>query len=407
MATSDRHPHLFPVAWLVSVLFAGTMGFIAGSARRPATASHRVEPYDSLSEFAEVLYYVNKDFVEPVSQRRLIYQAISGLLQFLGPHNRFFPREMYDQIRNLTTGVYGGVGVTLTRSANGVVISHVTSNGPAQQAGLRRGDLITQIDRVRPATTKQAERRLQGKVGNPVVIQFKRGRHVTSVTVKRTIEHRRTVSWSTIVPKYGYLRISTFTPGCAIQVRKGVEALGRPAPLKGLIVDLRGNPGGMLSEGLAVADLFVASGTLLIRRSRRRIETLKAHRRGTLAHCPMVVLIDRKTASSAELVAAALRDNRRATLVGTKTYGKGTFQELLRLKSGAILKLTVGRYDVPSGKNIDRIGVLPDLFVNTRGIQPPTIKLPSRFRNDRWIAFALASLQGRLTATKPTTQQER
>jgi len=407
MAPSDRRRSRSPIGWLVAVFLAGAAGFVAGSARRPAAAHDRVEPYDSLSEFAEVLYHIDKDFVRPVPQRRLIYQAITGMLQFLGPHNRFFPKEFYDRIRNLTTGVYGGIGATVVRRANGVIIARVTAGGPAQRAGLRHGDVIIKIDGVHPKDVGEAERRLHGKVGSPVVIQFTRTHRGSTITVNRILEHRRTVSWSSIIPGYGYLRISTFTPGCAIQVRKGVDALSHPKLLKGLILDLRSNPGGMLSEGLAVADLFVRSGILLIRRSRRRIETLKAHRAGTLPQIPMAVLVDRKTASSAELVAAALRDNRRAILVGTKTYGKGTFQELLRLRSGAILKLTVGRYDIPSGRNIDRIGVRPDLFVTTAGVQPPMTGLPPRYRKDRWMAFALAALQGRLTATRPVTKQER
>ncbi len=336
-------------------------------ARARAHAGGRDSLYRALGEFARVVYHVQRDYVDPIDGRQAVYHAIQGLLTSLDPHSRFFPKEQADRLRAATTGVTGGIGLTLVPHSEGCLVTNVLAGSPAARAGVRVGWMVLSIQGRACArlSAQQATWLTQGKVGSSVSLTFARpaGPNL-SMTLKRVLIRMPAVESSILSPGIGYVRIRVFQPGTAGMVAKALTKMRTKTSMKALVLDLRKNPGGLFAEGMAVADMFVARGLLVTRKLRgNRIERMWAHRAGTVTDLDLAVLVDSGTASAAELAAAALRDNGRALLVGKRTYGKGSIQELISFPEGSILKLTVGRYYTPKGTAVDRHGIDPDMQV--------------------------------------------
>lgn len=320
---------------------------------------------------ADTFDQVDRNYVKEVDRRRLMEGAIRGMLAELDPYSGFISPQ---QLQGFKTGVeneFGGVGVQVSVEKGQLVVISPLVGSPAYRAGLMAGDYILEIDgkTTEGITLDEAIRRMQGKVGDPVIVKFKH-RHASapdSVTLRRELVRLETVLGDVRQPndhwqwmyeveqKIGYVRVTAFGRHTADELRKVLQELTQQQ-LRGLILDLRFNPGGLLSAAIEVSDLFIASGRIVSTEGRNtKPKVWNAHKPGTFEGFPMVVLVNRYSASASEIVAACLQDHERAIIVGERTWGKGSVQHVLELEDGAsMLKLTTADYHRPSGKNIHR-----------------------------------------------------
>lgn len=355
------------------------LAFLAG-----LSVAHVVEArapgrvYRALDLFAEVLEQVRRSYVEPKSQDELVRSAAEGMVARLDPHSELMDPTAYAQFLEDTEGEYAGVGLEVALRKDRVTILGTLPDSPAARAGLRAGDRIVAVDDAPCAheSLDAVTRRLRGPAGTPV-----------RLTVDRTTEAARTVSLTRAVirvqsargrlvaPGYAVVELTSFQEDAAERLEAVLNDLGRQAPggLRGLILDLRDNPGGLLSQAAAVSDLFLDEGEIVRTEARdaREQRTFTAQAQGTRPAVPMVVLVNASTASAAEIVAGALQDHRRAVLVGTRTFGKGSVQDIFELADGSALKLTVARYFTPSGRSIQAKGIEPDVLVPEADDLPP------------------------------------
>jgi carboxyl-terminal processing protease len=361
--------------------------FVAGAAVASAILAHAVPRADvarfkSIDAFAQALATVEANYVDPIDERKLLYDAARGMLHNLDPHSTFLAPSRYQHLRQDTEGEFGGVGVTL---APGEVddarpsvppyptIDAVVHGSPADLAGLQLDDAVVAIDGEATAEAGREKRdagaweaRLRGPSGTRVVISVVRtGWHdPRPFTVVRAQVKQPTVRHDVLDKRIGYLAITRFSEATSADVLAGLTKLRQQGALDVLVLDLRNDPGGLVDQAIAVADQFLDSGTIVTIRGRHgSVETQVAHKGGVAVGVPVVALVDQGTASAAEILAAALRDHGRAQLVGVPTYGKGTVQTFYDLDDGSGLKLTTARYYTPSGKLLESNGITPDVLV--------------------------------------------
>ncbi len=354
---------------LVTACFAG--GLASGSA--VVRAAHASNPYAGLDTLARALTTIERQYVEPIAEIDLVYDAIEGMLDHLDPHSTFLRPDAWAALQERTEGRFLGIGVELDESATRAVVLRVVRDSPADRAGVRAGDEIVRIDGedVRGLPGEEVGRRLAGERGTPVKLGLLRGdppRPVALTVIRDTvIEH--VVDGVLLQPGRALVRIEHFqrhTVEELDKVLRDLEAEGGE-PLAAIILDLRGDPGGLLDEAVGVVDLFVKEGTIVrtVGRDGQVLEAHEARDSGQEYTARLVVLVDQQSASAAEIVAGALQDLHRATLVGTRTYGKGSVQQVYEFEDGSAMKLTVARYVLPSGRTIaDRQGLEPDVPVN-------------------------------------------
>jgi carboxyl-terminal processing protease len=355
-----RHrPHLRAWAW-VSVGFL--LGTIACGAASALAANDANSIYRKLEVLAQVLGLVENNYVDALSATDLVYGAARGAVATLDEHSAFFAPEEYRALLDSTEGEYVGVGIEIAWEGDVPRVTSVLEGSAARQAGLLAGDEIVAIDglAVREISLELMHTRLQGPVGSKVVLTVRR--HDRDEPWDFTLVR----AWVRIAPiearrldgGVGYVRMKTFSR----RVAADLEAqLAREPPSRGLVLDLRGNPGGLFDEAVAVCDLFLGEGPIVtvVGRGGRVLEHYEAHPGGTQPAYPLAILIDQNSASAAEVVAASLADRGRARLFGTRSYGKGSVQSVLDLSDGSGLKLTVARYQTPSGRQIDKHGIDP------------------------------------------------
>lgn len=340
-------------------------------------------PYHKLNVFSRVLTYVENSYVDSVDHDQLVYGAIKGMLDTLDPHTSYLTADQYREMKIDTQGEFGGIGIEVEMrqigmdlaKENALVIMTVFENTPASRAGLQPGDRITKIDG-RPTRSMRMEdalSRMRGKKGSQVHITVERG-GPKGWTEPRSLQLARewikidNVSAKLLDGKIGYLRIKQFSENTDRDVERELTKLEKSAEegrLQGLVLDLRNNPGGLLDQAVRVADLFIDSG-LIVRtegRDRRVLDEEMAHLKGTRTQLPLVALVNAGSASAAEIVAGALQDHKRAAILGTQTFGKGSVQTVIELEDGSALKLTIARYFTPSGRSIQERGIEPDLVV--------------------------------------------
>lgn len=354
--------------------------FLAGAVAATAlgaTAAEDEGTFAKLDVFAQALSYIENNYVDEVDESKLVYGAVTGMVERLDEHSRFLPPDRYRALREDTEGAYAGVGIALTPDAHGVpVVSEVVDGSPAARAGLRVGDRVVAIDGFATADSRGAWRgTLRGREGTRVTLDVARrgwSEPRSFALVRRVIEIPDVDSRS-LGGGIAYVRIRQFQQGTDKAVRRALAAERKAAggELAGIVLDLRGNPGGLYDQGVAVADIFLREGVIVTVRGRRglAVEEERAHAARTWSGTPMAVLIDEDTASAAEIVAGALQDHGRAVLVGQTTYGKGSVQSFLDLGDGSGLKLTTARYFTPTGRSIHGIGIEPDLAVEGAGSQ--------------------------------------
>jgi carboxyl-terminal processing protease len=366
----DRRPsRLLVTALIAAAFFAGlSIDHVARAARRPPG-----EPYGPLDVFAEVLAYVQNGYVEEVTAPDLVYGAIEGMMARLDPHSQFMRPEVYRALKEETSGEFEGLGLELTVKPEGLVVISPMGDSPGERAGLFPGDRVLKIDgtSTRDMSLAEATRRMKGKAGTKVALEIMRGSFSApqSFTLVRDRVRAQSVEWRVLDRERAFLyaKVRSFQERTDGGLKKALD-LGRAAvggEIHGLVLDLRNDPGGLLDQAVRVSDRFLREGVIVSTegRGRQSIDVERAHEKETEPGYPMIVLVNRGTASASEIVAGALQDHGRAVIMGTQTFGKGSVQQVIDLDDGSGLKLTVARYYTPKHRSIQELGITPDVVV--------------------------------------------
>ena len=332
-------------------------------------AASEAETYQQLDQLMNVFEKVRTEYVDKVDDKTLIQGAINGMLASLDPHSSYLDTRDFTNLKTQTDGAYGGLGLTVTMEDGAVKIVTPTEDTPAFRAGLKAGDYITHLDGVLiyGGTLDEAVDKMRGAAGSSIRLTVVRpGRDKPfDVTLKREVIQLRPVKWEA-KGRVGYININAFNKQTGEEVRKALNELEtRNGGVIGYVVDLRSNPGGLLDQAIEVSDAFLDHGEIVSQRGREKADIERYYARpGDLAHSkPIVVLIDSGSASAAEIVAAALQDQRRGLVMGERSFGKGSVQTLIPLTDTTALRLTTARYYTPSGRSVQEGGVKPDIVV--------------------------------------------
>ena len=327
-------------------------------------------PLAELRRFSEVFDRIKSAYVEPVDDAELLEDAIRGMLKGLDPHSVYLEPEAFEDLQVSTSGEFGGVGIEVSQEEGLIRVITPIDDTPAQRAGIKAGDLITKIDdkSVQSLGLDEAIGLMRGEVGTPITLTINRDGESEPLefTVERAVIHVTSVSDKMLDNNIGYLRISQFQTGTGKDLAKAINKLTEQQKLAGLVLDLRNNPGGVLSGAVAVTDAFIDSGLIVYTEGRlnNANSEFRAKAETLLGDTPMVVLINGGSASASEIVAGALQDHKRAVIMGTRSFGKGSVQTVLPLNEERGLKLTTARYYTPSGRSIQAQGIRPDVQVN-------------------------------------------
>jgi carboxyl-terminal processing protease len=319
------------------------------------------------------LTHLERQYIEPVDKDTLIIGAIKGMVETLDPHSSLLVPEEFEIFEADTRGQFGGVGLEVGIRKGKIIVITPIEGSPADKAGIEPGDQLIAIDNIstRDMNIEEAVKLMRGVPGTEVKTTFDRPGVDTPVNVvlKRAIIEVKSVRAELIAPGFPWLQVRVFQDGTTGEIKSAIKRLTpKGSGLKGVLLDLRRNPGGVLQEAVKLSDLFIASGTILSTRGRndKTLEVFQAKRRGTVDDVPVVVLIDGTSASAAEIVAGALQDHGRALLVGGRSFGKGSVQSLIDVGDGFGLKITIARYFTPNGRSIQAEGIVPDVLVESK-----------------------------------------
>jgi len=346
--------------------FAGT---IVNSHYARGDSSSSEFPIMELQLFAEIFSRIKSYYVEDISDYQLLNDAIEGMLSGLDPHSTFLDPESYKELDIDTRGRFGGLGLEVIIENDFIRVVAPIEGSPADLGGIKPGDKILRIENtlVSGMSLDKAVERMRGRPGTKIQLLISRddGSEPFELTLQRTVIRLDSVRSQLVDERFGYTKIIQFQPGTAKELRQQIRRLNRasPAELSGLILDLRNNPGGTLDSAIAVSDLFLKEGVIVTTRG-RTTETefsYRATENDVLAGRPIVVIVNRGSASAAEIVAAALQDHKRALIIGERTFGKGSVQTILPMDNGTALKLTTARYYTPNNTSIQASGILPDV----------------------------------------------
>lgn len=327
-------------------------------------------PLEDLRTFTEVFNRIKSDYVEDVEDKQLLKNAVQGMLTNLDPHSAFLDQESYKEMRIGTEGEFGGLGIEVTMDDGFVKVVSPIEDTPAERAGLKAGDLIIRLNdtAVKGMSLSDAVKQMRGKVGTRITLTVARegeGKPL-EFTLVRAVIKIQSVKSRMLEPGYGYTRVTAFQANSAKALVTAVANLKKEAKgeLKGLILDLRNNPGGVLPAAVSISDAFLKSGLIVYTEGRASDSKLRysATPNDILNGAPMVVLVNGGSASASEIVAGALQDHNRAIILGTKTFGKGSVQTILPMSRGTALKLTTARYFTPKGRSIQATGIVPDII---------------------------------------------
>jgi carboxyl-terminal processing protease len=367
-----------------TLIAASTVALLASTSLVPAQAAERKETYKLMELFAEVFEKVRADYVEPVNDEELIEAALNGMLSSLDPHSSYLnPKGSRDMDIN-TKGEFGGLGIEVTMENGWVKVVSPIDDTPAYRAGLQPGDFVTHLDGepVTGLSLSEAVDRMRGPVNSDIRLTVRRnGTEPFDVKLTRAVIRIQTVR-SSAQGNIGYVRITQFSQSTHTDLVKNMAQLKKDIgkDLAGYVIDLRNNPGGLLDQAIAVSDDFLEKGEIVSTRSRKAEDTQRFNARGgdIADGLPLVVLINDGSASASEIVAGALQDHRRAILLGTRSFGKGSVQTLIPLPGHGSMRLTTARYYTPSGRSIQAVGIEPDIKVLQSKIEP--INVPERER---------------------------
>jgi carboxyl-terminal processing protease len=346
----------------------GALAFLALPQAAPAQ-SNSSETYRLLNLFGEIFERVRTDYVEGTEDRKLIEDAINGMLTSLDPHSSYMPPKSFRDMQVQTRGEFGGLGIEVTMENGFVKVVSPIDETPAARAGLRPGDFVTHIDNepVLGLTLQEAVEKMRGPVNSNIKLMIRRGGgDPFEVTLTRAVIRVQSVR-SRVEGELGYVRITSFTEQTESGLKNAIDRIRQQSgnKLKGLVLDMRNNPGGLLDQAIAVSDAFLDKGEIVSTRGRRNDEAQRFNAKpGDLLNgLPIVVLINGGSASASEIVAGALQDHRRAILLGTRSFGKGSVQTIIPMGNQGAIRLTTARYFTPSGRSIQAQGIDPDIVV--------------------------------------------
>ena len=326
--------------------------------------------YKKIDLFAEVLEKIKKEFVDEVDQSELIDNAINGALQSLDPYSAYMTPELFDSMQTDTKGEFGGLGIEVGMEAGVVKVIAPIDDTPAAKAGIKAGDYIVKIDdiQVQGKSLMEAVKLMRGPVGSTIELTIRRKgeRKAINKTIKREIIEIKSVESKVLKEKVGYLRLKAFNDNSSKQLIEKIKKIENKERPLGYILDLRNNPGGLLTQAIRVTDFFLDEGEIVSTRGRKAIENRRffAKKGDRVKGKPLIVLINNGSASASEIVAGALKDHKRAIILGSNTYGKGSVQSIIPLNNGGGMRITISKYYLPSGQSISGVGVSPDIFVD-------------------------------------------
>lgn len=371
----------------------------------PAAAKPDDIPFEALQTFVDVFDAVKRSYIEPVDNRTLIEGAIRGMLTRLDPHSAYMNDDEYRAFEQQTDGQYAGIGLVLDIKAGSISVVSAIDGSPAAKAGIQSGDIITQVNgqNIADLSLPETDKLLDGEEGSTVTLTIQRDGVLNQVTLTREIIQTNSVSSKMLTPDFAYLRITQFQDDTAEALTKEIQSLRVKYPINGAIIDLRGNPGGILQAAADTADLFLDNGNIVTIRGRGTDgpdniqESFDAQKGDLLNGKPIVVLVDSGTASAAEILAGALQDNRRALIVGQTTFGKGSVQTVTPLYHGGAIKLTTARYYTPNGNSIQATGITPQVILSPLSVDKKTAitnseaSLPNHLTNPNTASAAPAA----------------
>lgn len=350
-------------------------------------ASGVSEAYESLKVFTDAISLIQKNYVEKVNSKDLVYGAMKGMLEGLDPHSSFMNPDTFKEMQVETKGEFGGLGIEITMKEGVLMVVSPIEDTPAFKAGVKAGDIIIKIEGkgTKDLTLMDAVKMMRGPKGTPVIITIVRDTFTEprDFSITRDIIAVKSVKSKPLEAGYGYVRVAQFQEKTDADLDKALDALEKDSGgLKGLVLDLRNNPGGLLEQAVKVSDEFLESGLIVY--TDGRIEgqkmTFSAKKEGTRPNYPIVVLVNGGSASASEIVAGALQDHGRALVLGTQTFGKGSVQTIYPLEDGSALRLTTARYYTPSGRSIQAKGITPDIILESEKVKKA---LPRSFREIR------------------------
>ena len=333
-------------------------------------------PIEDLRTFTEIFIKIKNDYVEPIDDKTLFENAIKGMLAGLDPHSAYLVPDDYSELQTGTSGEFGGLGIEVGMEDGFVRVIAPIDDTPAARAGIQAGDLVVRLDDtpVKGMSLEEAVKIMRGKPGTPITLTVVRQGEdgPLKITIVRDVIRVTSVKSRLLDDRYAYVRITQFQSRTGESLREAVRGLEDDVPegLGGMILDLRNNPGGVLSAAVSVSDAFLTEGTIVYTEGRLDDAKLKFHAKPTdiLNGAPIVVLVNGGSASASEIVAGALQDHRRAVIMGNDTFGKGSVQTILPMENGSALKLTTSRYYTPSGRSIQASGIRPDIQLETLGV---------------------------------------
>ena len=333
------------------------------------------ELYEKIDLFGEVLENIQKDYVDEVDQGEMMDSAINGVLQSLDPYSAYMSPELFREMQTDTRGEFGGLGIEIGMESGVVKVISPIDDTPAARAGIKAGDYIVKIgeEQVQGKSLLEAVKLMRGPVGTSInlTVRRKNVKKPLEFKIVRKIIEVQSVS-SNIIGKeknLGYIRLKSFNENSDKQFLKSVKKFEKNSKIKGYVLDLRNNPGGLLTQAINITDFFLEDGEIVSTKGRKVTETRKffARKGDEIKGKPIVVLINNGSASASEIFAGALKDHKRAIILGENSYGKGSVQSIIPLRNGGGIRLTISKYYLPSGKSISEVGVTPDIFVEEEG----------------------------------------
>ncbi len=331
------------------------------------------EIYKKIDLFGEVLEKINKEYVDEINQSESMDSAINGLLQSLDPYSAYMSPEIFNEMQTETSGEFGGLGIEVSMESGVVKVISPIDDTPASRAGIKAGDYIVKINdvQVQGKSLSEAVDLMRGPVGSGIELTIRRRgeRKALIFNVVREIIQIQSVKADILEKNIGYLRLTSFNENSGKQIEREIKKLEKNKDVKSYILDLRNNPGGLLSQAIKISDFFLDNGEIVSTKSRKPSENRKWFaKKGDLTNGKvLIVLINYGSASASEIVAGALKDHKRAILLGENSYGKGSVQSIIPLRNGGGMRLTISKYYLPSGKSISEVGVIPDILVKEEG----------------------------------------
>ena len=361
----------------------------------PLVSSSENNIYEKIDLFGEVLEKINKEYVDEINQSESMDSAINGLLQSLDPYSAYMSPEIFNEMQTETSGKFGGLGIEVGMESGVVKVISPIDDTPASKAGIKAGDYIVKINeiQVQGKSLSEAVDLMRGPVGSAIELTVRRRGERKALTFKivREIIQIQSVKADLLEKNIGYLRLTSFNENSDTQIKRQIKELEENKNVRAYILDLRNNPGGLLSQAIKIADFFLDNGEIVSTKSRKASENRKWFaKKGDLTDGKaIIVLINYGSASASEIVAGALKDHKRAILLGENSYGKGSVQSIIPLKNDGAIRLTIAKYYLPSGKSISEVGVSPDIE-----IEEETEEFRIKTETDNQLNYAIKLLNG-------------